>query len=153
MQDIRSWSVIAVRRWTRLVHYDVVKWKHFPHYRPFVRGIHGGFPSQRPVTRNLDVFLDLRWTKGRTNNRDTGDLRRHRAHYDVTVMFIMGIFTVDVWCVRIAWCLFGITTYATIMVRNILFLNTKTKKLANIALNTTLLRFIYSARLKAGTKS
>ena len=26
------------------------------------------------------------WTNGWTNNRDAGDLRRHRAHYDVTVM-------------------------------------------------------------------
>ena len=26
------------------------------------------------------------WTNGRVNNRDAGDLRRHRAHYDVTVM-------------------------------------------------------------------
>ena len=26
------------------------------------------------------------WTKGWANNRDAGDLRRHRAHYDVTVM-------------------------------------------------------------------
>ena len=50
---------------------------------PFVPGI------QRPVTRNLDVFFDLRLNK-RTNswvnNPDAGDLRRHRARYDVTVM-------------------------------------------------------------------
>ena len=26
------------------------------------------------------------WTNGWVNNRDVGDLRRHRAHYDVTVM-------------------------------------------------------------------
>ena len=26
------------------------------------------------------------WTKDWVNNRDAGDLRRHRAHYDVTVM-------------------------------------------------------------------
>ena len=28
------------------------------------------------------------WTKGWSNHRDTGDLIRHRAHYDVTVMVI-----------------------------------------------------------------
>ena len=28
------------------------------------------------------------WTNGWVNNRDTGDLRRHHAHYDVTVMGI-----------------------------------------------------------------
>ena len=26
------------------------------------------------------------WTNGRTANRDAGDLRRHRAHYDVTLL-------------------------------------------------------------------
>ena len=36
---------------------DIIKWKHFPRYWPFVRGIH---PSQRPVTRSFDVFFDLR---------------------------------------------------------------------------------------------
>ena len=28
------------------------------------------------------------WTKGWEQNRDNGDLKRHRAHYDVTVMII-----------------------------------------------------------------
>ena len=46
-------------------HDDVIKWKHFPRYWPFVRGIHrspvtGEFPAQRPVTRSFDVFPDLR---------------------------------------------------------------------------------------------
>ena len=27
------------------------------------------------------------WINGRVNNREAGDLRRYRAHYDVTVMF------------------------------------------------------------------
>ena len=42
-------------------HDDVIKWKHFPRYWPFVRGdlpITGGLPSQRPVTRGFDVFFD-----------------------------------------------------------------------------------------------
>ena len=43
------------------------------------------FPSQRPVTRSIDVFFDLR-LNGSANNRDAGDLRHHRSHYDVTVM-------------------------------------------------------------------
>ena len=46
----------------------------------------GEFPSQRPVARSFDVFLIYAWTKGGVNNRDAGGLRRHRAHYDVTVM-------------------------------------------------------------------
>ena len=46
----------------------------------------GEFSSQRPVTRSFDVFFDLRLKNGWANNRDADDLRRHRAHYDVTVM-------------------------------------------------------------------
>ena len=48
----------------------------------------GGFPSQRSVTRSFDVFfLICTWTTGWANNRDTGDLRRHCAHYHVTAMY------------------------------------------------------------------
>ena len=46
----------------------------------------GEFPTQRPVTRSFDVFFDLRLNKGWVNNREAGDLRRHRGHYDVNVM-------------------------------------------------------------------
>ena len=47
------------------MHDDVIKWKHFPHYWPFIRGIHRwrGFPSQRTVTRSFNVFFDLRLNK------------------------------------------------------------------------------------------
>ena len=41
----------------------------------------GKFPSQRPVKRSF-IFLSAPWI----NNREAGDLRRHRAHYDVIVM-------------------------------------------------------------------
>ena len=43
-----------------------------------------GFPSQKPVTGSFDFFFDLR--KDWANNRDSGDLERHRVHYNVTVM-------------------------------------------------------------------
>ena len=46
----------------------------------------GEFPTQRPVTRNIDVFFDLRLINGWVYNREAGDLRRHRGHYDVSVM-------------------------------------------------------------------
>ena len=46
----------------------------------------GEFPVQRPVARSFDVFLICSGINSRVNNRDTGDLRRHRAHYDVTIM-------------------------------------------------------------------
>ena len=66
--------------------HDVIKWKHFPRYWPFVRGNHRWIPSQRPVIRSVNVFFDLRLTNGWINIRDAGNLRCHRAHYDVTVM-------------------------------------------------------------------
>ena len=48
------------------LHDDVIKWKHFASYWPFVREIHRSpvnSPSQRPVTRSFDVFFDLRLNK------------------------------------------------------------------------------------------
>ena len=46
----------------------------------------GEFPSQRPVTRNGDVFFDLRLNKRLSKQREAGDLRRYSAHYDVNIM-------------------------------------------------------------------
>ena len=46
----------------------------------------GEIPAQRPVTQSFDVFFDLRMINAWVNNREAGDLRRHRRHYDVTVM-------------------------------------------------------------------
>ena len=43
-------------------------------------------PLTNPVTRSLDAFLSAPWINGWANNSDAGDLRRHRAHCDVTVM-------------------------------------------------------------------
>ena len=51
--------------------------------------ITGEFPAQRPVTQTFDVFFDVRLKKGCVNNREVGDLRRHRAQYDVTVMWLV----------------------------------------------------------------
>ena len=44
------------------------------------------FPAQKPVTWSFGVFFDLCLNKGLINYRDAGDLRRHGAHYDVTVI-------------------------------------------------------------------
>ena len=49
----------------------------------------GEFLAQRTVTRSFHVFFDLRlhaWLNGWVNNREAGDLRRHRAHNYVIVM-------------------------------------------------------------------
>ena len=42
--------------------------------------------SQRPVSAALMFSLICAWTNGWANNRDVGDLRLDRAHYDVTLM-------------------------------------------------------------------
>ena len=44
------------------------------------------FPTQRPVTRSFDVFFDLRLIKRLSEQPKVGDLRRHRAHYALTVV-------------------------------------------------------------------
>ena len=73
----------------RLYHDDVIKWKHFPRYWPFVRGIHRSpvnSPHKGQWRRALMFSLICVWIKGWENNREAGDLRRYRAHYDVIVM-------------------------------------------------------------------
>ena len=46
----------------------------------------GEFPAQRPVTRSFDVSLICDWINGWVNSREAGDLRHHRAQYDVIMM-------------------------------------------------------------------
>ena len=47
----------------------------------------GAFPSHKGRWHGSLMFsLICAWTNGWANIRDAGDLRRHRAHYDVTVM-------------------------------------------------------------------
>ena len=50
----------------------------------------GEFPTQRPVTRSFDFFFDLRLNKRLSKQHGAaGNLRRYRAHYDVTVMRVI----------------------------------------------------------------
>ena len=44
---------------------------------------------QRLVTRSLNLFFDLRLNYGWVNNREAGDWRYHRAHYDVMLMELL----------------------------------------------------------------
>ena len=69
-------------------HDDVIKWKHFPRYCPFVWGIHRSpVNSTKGSDAELWCFLWFaHWINGWVNNREAGDLRRHRAYYDVIVM-------------------------------------------------------------------
>ena len=72
-----------------LLHDDVIKWKHFPRYWLFVRVNHRSlvnFPHKGQWRGALMFSLRCAWTNGWVNNRDAGDLSRHRGHYDATVM-------------------------------------------------------------------
>ena len=68
---------------------DVIKWKHFPRYWPFVRGIHRSSvnsPHKGQWRGDLVFSLICAWINGWVNNREAGYLGRHRAHYDGIVM-------------------------------------------------------------------
>ena len=70
-------------------HDDVIKWKIFPRYWPFARGIPRS-PVNSPHKgqwRGAFMFsLICVWINGWVNNGEAGDFRRRRAHYGVTVM-------------------------------------------------------------------
>ena len=71
-----------------MYHDDVIKWKHFPRYWPFVRGIYWSpvnSPHKVQWCGVLMFSLIFAWTNGWINNRNVGDLRRCRANNDVTV--------------------------------------------------------------------
>ena len=68
---------------------DVIKWKHFPRYWPFVRRIHRSpvNSSHKGQWRGALMFsLICVWINDWVNNGEAGDLKRYRIHYDVTVM-------------------------------------------------------------------
>ena len=62
-------SLLALRLFLKnadpSAHDDVIQWKHFPRYWPYVGNspVTGEFLAQRPVTRSFDVFFDLHLTK------------------------------------------------------------------------------------------
>ena len=65
---------------------DINKWKH---YWLFAWGIqrHRWIPLIKASYVELWCFLwSAPWINGWVNNREAGDLRRHRAHYNVMVM-------------------------------------------------------------------
>ena len=85
---------------TTFLHDDIIKWRHFPRYWPFVRRIHRGpvdSPHKGQWRGALMMYLICVSTNGWVNNRDAGDLRRHHAHYDVTVMKYIFWKKKDIW--------------------------------------------------------
>ena len=98
--NLKHNNIVIIIRDTvsRRQHGDVMKWKHFPRYWPFVRGIH-----QSPVNSThkgqwrgaLMASVICARTNGWANNRDSGDFKNHRAHYDVTMMITVKVYP---WC-------------------------------------------------------
>ena len=88
---------VAMTPWSLCAHDDVIKWKHFPRYWHFVRGIHRS-PVNSPHKGQWRVALmfSLIYIRinGWVNNREAGNLRRHRAHYDVIAMVTVMMNTV-----------------------------------------------------------
>ena len=83
-------------------HDDVIKWKHFPRYWPFVWGIYRSpvnSPHRGQWRGALMFSFICDWINGWVNNREAGDLRRHLAHYDVTliVMYTYVIKWMNTW--------------------------------------------------------
>ena len=74
-----------------LCHDDVSKLKHFPRHWPCVQVIHQSpvnSPHEDQWHGALVFFFISAWINGWVNNRETGDLRCHHTHYDVTVKWL-----------------------------------------------------------------
>ena len=74
-----------------LIHDDVIKWKHFPRYWPFVWRIHRSpvnspHKGQWPGALMFSLICDRK--NGWVSNNEAGDLRRHQAHCDVIVISV-----------------------------------------------------------------
>ena len=78
--------------WVLIICGDVIKWRRFQRYWPFVRGIHQSpvkSPHKGQWRGTLTFSFICTWINAWENNREAGDLRRHHTHYDVTVMCIV----------------------------------------------------------------
>ena len=86
---VDAWGCDCLCGQLLFIHDDVIKWKHIPRHWPFVGGIHRPLvnsPHKGQCRRALMFPLICAWINGLANNRDARDLRRHRAHHDVTVI-------------------------------------------------------------------
>ena len=103
IQTILWWVInIIVADATTPCHDDVIKWKHFPRYWPFVRGIHRSpvnSPHKGQWRGALMFSLICVWINDWVNNREASDLRRYHAHYDVIVMYhqVISNHIIDEW--------------------------------------------------------
>ena len=91
-------------------HDDVIKWKQFPRYWPFVWGLHRS-PVKSPHKgqwRGVLMFsLICARINGWVNNCEAGDLGRPPTHCDVIVMFctILALYLRKIYGIKSVHCL------------------------------------------------
>ena len=76
----------------RITHDEVIKWKYFPRNWPLARGIHRSpmiSPHKAQWRGALMFSLIFVWINDWVISRETGDLRRYHAHYDVIAMLVI----------------------------------------------------------------
>ena len=87
---VRYGMILLISFRERVASYDdVIKWKHFPRYWPFVRGIHRSplnYPHKVQWRGVLMFSLICARINGWVNSGKGGDSRRHRAHFEFIVM-------------------------------------------------------------------
>ena len=89
-----TWTNETTFTGVHMHHPRPISWWHhqmetFPRYWPFVRGIRRSpvnFPHKGQWRGALIFSLICAWINGWINNREAGDLRRHRVYYDVILM-------------------------------------------------------------------
>ena len=83
------WCFITHSKILRCVYDGTVAWKHFPHNRPFVRGIHqspvDSF-NKGPVMWNFDVSFDVSLRKLLNKQSRCRRIKIFWCSFDVTVM-------------------------------------------------------------------
>ena len=101
-------NVLQSLRHTEAINHDgVIKWKHFPRYRPLYEGnppVIGGFRSKKPVTRIFDAFLDLRLNK--RFDKSLRSLWRHCNDCKLLYSaYLLNLRNQLVWCIlkNVAW--------------------------------------------------
>ena len=98
-QVTSHYSIPYGHRPSKAQYNDVIKWKHFPRYWLFVRGIPRwpvNYPHKGQWRGALMFSLNCAWINGWVNNREAVNLRRRRAHYDITVIVNLFYVTVDI---------------------------------------------------------
>ena len=100
-----AFSVVQTSQTAQVIHDDVIKWKHFPRYWPFVWPVNS--PHKGPVTRSFDVFFDLRLNK-RLSKHSWGwwfetPSRPLWRHCNVLASCLLWVFAQWYWLLRL-WC-------------------------------------------------